>query len=687
MRWVFLIGGVAVATALGFPVAPTYATPVSSQADRARIALLIYQSQSARQVDLRRGDALTKDLRTKADAAEKLAATTRLQLASARLEGSRARNKADMLARDLNAQEQALSEAAETYAAELAKRDEDYARERSILISTGERLLRTAEGRKVLDLYNAGGESNWQEARKVMDEARRVRRSVDARDSATLYLGARNHGLETTLNVIRVYEELLSDDASRSEDWRELAILYLDAGNAPKAFEAFDRAAQTASTGAEKGKILLNRAMAESGLHAGKSIIPYYDNAILELRRHLQRTPGDVAAQADLAKALVRSAEIILIYAGISTSDTSVALERLQESVKIVTGLIALNPKTDARRIFISSNKLMGDYHRLIVIDDKNSQKYYDASISMARILLSENPTSIFEQENLATFLDMKAISYFDNKNGLYVKSPVSAIPLLEESLGILAKLKTGDPTSRFWDQEQSYADGALSEAKAATDFAKAHPEETSIPASAYGLIGLASAQVKSGNAVTAFEYLKTATRELTEKLSRSVTEYDTTTYMWALDVTALALAMQGQMDKADAKFRESITAGDTYLLAHPQGSSVGAFRAGILVDWGKTKLRAGDRAGSIRSFAEARQVLERFVADKPELRQPQRDYYRALYHLADLSAEGVKWSSVSKQIGVLRSRKMLASNDDLLAPSDDESIVTAERRAAEDPK
>ena len=260
-------------------------------------------------------------------------------------------------------------------------------------------------------------------------------------------------------------------------------------------------------------------------------------------------------------------------------------------------------------------------------------------------------------------------------------------IPLLEESLGILAKLKIGDPTSRVWDHEQNFAEAKLAEAKAATAFAKAHPEETSIPASAYGLIYLASAHVKSGNAVTAFEYLKTATRELTDKLSRSVTEYDTTTYMWALDVTALALAMQGQMDKADAKFRESITAGDTYLLAHPQGLSVGAFRAGILVDWGKTKLRAGDRVGAIHSFAEARQALEPIVAGQPELRQAQRDYYRALYHLADQSAEGVKWSSVSKQISILRSRKMLASDDDLLAPNDDESIVTAERRAAEDPK
>ena len=84
-----------------------------SSSDRARVATLVYQSASARQVDLRRGDAATKSLLARAQGAEKTAAMTRARLAAAKDEGAEARRQAQELARKLALQEDALAQAAE----------------------------------------------------------------------------------------------------------------------------------------------------------------------------------------------------------------------------------------------------------------------------------------------------------------------------------------------------------------------------------------------------------------------------------------------------------------------------------------------------------------------------------------------------------------------------------------------
>lgn len=304
------------------------AAPASS-ADRARIALLVYQSQSARQVDLRRGDAATRELRARADGAERLATVTRAELLKARAEGTSAKKRAQLLEQRLEEQERSLAEAAEKYTAELAKRDADYARERSILISTGERLLKTPEGRRVLDLYNSGGEANWKEAKAVLDQARRVRRALDTRDAAVMYAQARAKGLETTGAVIVLYEELLRDDPSRSSDWLFVSILYRESGAKQKAVQAAETAARLASGEVAKVQTLVEVARARRSAGDVGGALAVLGDAEKFARNYLASNPRMPVAQLTLAGVLLHRGSAML-----EKGDSRSAREAYQESVQ-----------------------------------------------------------------------------------------------------------------------------------------------------------------------------------------------------------------------------------------------------------------------------------------------------------------------------------------------------------------
>ena len=685
MRWTYLFAlAAAAAIAITSPAVPAIAAISSSPADRVRIALLVYQSQTAREADLRRGDAVTRELRAKADAAEKIAAETRVQLASSKAKGAKAAKQIEMLERQLQQQQQSLADAAETYTSELAKRDQDYARERSILISTGQHLLQTPEGRRVLDLYNAGGEANWKEAREVIDEARRVRRALDARDAATLYFGAWVRGLEKTSAVIAIYEELLRDDPAQAADWLQLANMYADEGDPGKAFDAFDRALMLTSAPLERAKVFMSQAMAEASLYKWPSALGHYDSAISALRQHLATVPRDNPARAQLAKALAKSAELVLVNDINNKEKALEARGRAEEAIRIVHDLAVAHCDCGDQWLLFLAYKDLADYEWLTVGDDLKALNFYDKSIDVARDRLNAQPSSRYNRENLSAALLNKANVYFATRDGLYTDSPVAAVPLLQESLKILAALKMADPSSHFWDSDESYAKDRLAEATAVQAFLLAHPEEPAAPvAGALGQVGLANANLKKGRVAAALRYISAAKQEAARQLLTSEpAEHDVETYLWALNLQASASVALGQLSRASSQFRECISTADKYLAVQSNMWHVRRFRAGTFTDLAKLQLREGDKEGALQSLSEARSGLRMVIAGEPKLTQAHRDLYRALYHLAELGADGVTWADVVAEVGIMRAANLVGSQDELLAPDHDESILKAEQRA-----
>lgn len=474
--WVLAVSGAVWTTA---PVSPAVAASAASPADRTRIALLIYQSQSARQADLRRGDAFTRALRTKVSAAEKLASTTRAQLASARAEGLQARRVATALASKLEHQERALAETAEKYTAELAKRDEEYARERSILISTGERLLKTNEGRQLLDLFNAGGEANWKEARTILNESRRVRRALDARDAAILYLRARWRGHEQTANVIPVYEEVVKDDP-QANDWITLAALYGEVGDIAKAKQAANRAEALARSDADRGQVWLEMASVERRFNCCKGSLPFYDQGIAALEKHLRANPKDTASRFVLAKGLINSAETLLWVAYFDETHepslAEIARTRLRAGVDQTTTVIAAGSQINARMLLIRAKVMQGEIFRLAEDKELMAQPYFDEAIQIGRSWMRDNPESIFARENLVFALHAKATSLTRPQKSPW-RTPVQDAPIFEaifaETLQILTSLKRDDPSSTFYDDQIKDDSEMLALARVALQSAK----------------------------------------------------------------------------------------------------------------------------------------------------------------------------------------------------------------------
>ena len=376
-----------------------------SSTDRARVATLVYQSASARQVDLRRGDATTKSLLARAEDAEKVAAKTRAQLAASRDEGAEARRQARALAQKLALQEDALAQTAAEYTKELAKRDEEYARERAILISTGERLTSTPEGGQVLDLYNAGGEDNWQRAKRLMADAQRIRRAVDSRDTARMYLQAKSKGLETAAETLAKYEDVVRDDPGQVDDWRAIAFLRRELGKPEQALHAIDQAQKLAATPRERWALMMDRARAVAEIKGPAEAAPIADQAVAVVRSELKgkHTRGD---HSKLVESLSMSAALHLRSA--VGKDGHPGFEKARSAAKeaeLHSAKDASGHGLDAPQLLVEPRLTLGEVYRLRDRDFTTADRYYDAAIQQARLNLAKRPASSWEKRRLAAAL------------------------------------------------------------------------------------------------------------------------------------------------------------------------------------------------------------------------------------------------------------------------------------------
>lgn len=575
MRGVYYLLLVAPLTAV-VPLIPAsvHAAPSTSSADRARIALLVYQSQSARQADLRRGDAATRDLRAKAARAEKLAAATRAELAKARADGARAKKQSQLLEQRLEQQERELAEAAEKYTAELAKRDEEYARERSILISTGERLLSTPEGRRVLDLYNAGGQENWNEARQVLDEARRTRRALDNRDAAKLYFEAYRRGLETNDRVTALYEEVVRDDPSIFDDWLNLQVLYTEAGKKELQRRAANQLSELASDDITKFEAL----RAAAGSHSDSTT---------------QEAQADFDAAIQFAVALVRSSPSRQAsqMAGLAFWEGAhpfLVLEKWEEARKrlqqsIVHLKVAQTPGKIGIPDYVLVNALVGlgkTFHNVDAYDVALS--YYEQGLELSRMFVEKDPTSMHALDVLYMALEARGIGYFaaDNFDDAY--KDLSEARLLAETQ------RTNDPS-------------------VIAPIAKLIESER----------WLGMVESKRGNHAQAIGHLSHSLSLISEYFDK-----DKSYLLNSLEAgrsLADAYARAGDKTAAMAQYRRTIEHGRKVLVQMPESEIAIEALAGSLLGVGENMAEAGRQSDARSSLLEAEKLIEAGLGLRPK--------------------------------------------------------------------
>lgn len=137
------------------------------------------------------------------------------------------------LSAELGKLKQESADEKERYTAELARRDDEYARERQILLQAADNILETDDGLEALRLFNTGEQADWERAKAVLDEIDRVRSEAEAvqqaerrRAIAVLYLEKRARGQERVEATIARWEAVIATGKADFYDWTSLATLY-----------------------------------------------------------------------------------------------------------------------------------------------------------------------------------------------------------------------------------------------------------------------------------------------------------------------------------------------------------------------------------------------------------------------------------------------------------------------------
>jgi chorismate mutase len=193
--------------------------------ERNEIATLTYSSSAAQASFSRQANSELMQLRSVIDQRDQQIAELRAKLAARSANVGQYKETIAEL-------ERLLADAArekDRFVELLAKQDEDFERERQILLEVGDSLIETPQGTEALRLFNLGGKENWQASKEILAQIASARATAALRSEAVLYSQAVQRGLETTANAILKWEEV-ARLAPKMTDLSELQELYLNAG-------------------------------------------------------------------------------------------------------------------------------------------------------------------------------------------------------------------------------------------------------------------------------------------------------------------------------------------------------------------------------------------------------------------------------------------------------------------------
>lgn len=154
--------------------------------------------------------------------------------------------------------ERLLDEAArekDEFVALLAKQDQDFERERQVLLEVGNSMLETPDGAEALRLFNLGGKENWAATKAIL--ARKT--AIARRNEAVMYSQAAERGLETTASAISKWEQVVLQTPTMA-DLMQLAGLYQDAGQSNKISALVTRMEQIAANDFERIEVMQTKA-------------------------------------------------------------------------------------------------------------------------------------------------------------------------------------------------------------------------------------------------------------------------------------------------------------------------------------------------------------------------------------------------------------------------------------------
>lgn len=411
----------------------------ASRAKSNEVATFMYQANSTTVAYARYADAKLIELRTQIAARDSMISTLRRQ-------GSSSHRNARAMARRID---QLLTEAQrdkEMFTSRLASISADYARELEILHSAGEQLVATAEGRRALELFNAGTADSWAQAKEIFDTIERVRdrkrlsdAAADRRSTAIVYYDANLRGLEPLESVIEKYQSVVEVDPT-VDDWIDLASLYIRNGQMVMAMLMSESAEQTAKNGYDRLRAALSWATAAADGDDQTLTREKLDIALDILLRAEKHNPGSLEL-----KAMTLGVYSDYIY-------SFVKLDEFKEAGAIVphleerSNIIKDSENNDQKFDFVYSRVILSDYYKGVG-DLVKSTRLLEEGVLLARKIHADRRYPM-DNALLANALD---------KLGRQIckREPQRANLLLTEALAIREKVLSLDDGSATMHSEK----------------------------------------------------------------------------------------------------------------------------------------------------------------------------------------------------------------------------------------
>jgi tetratricopeptide (TPR) repeat protein len=494
-----------------------------------------------------------------------------------------------------------------TYTRQLAERDATYARERQLLIESGEQLLETEQGLEALHLFNTGDRSDWERAKLVLSELNSMRERAraevnaaqtvaDRRATAQLYAEKHARGEETAEATLEQWKRVTEIEPNDSQIWIRISILFASQGNSEAAAQAVGKAVSTAKSDQELSFAYHQRGFVQQDQFLPAEALISFQEA-LRLRRNLAIN-GGIDAKADLANTLNAMARLLT-----KEGRPDEAYPYAQEATGIrVTLLESLPNNVFTHRDLASSYDTVGKILTQLN-NTREAEKYYRLSLTYSENVYEDDPSIT----NDAWVLTEALISLGDNLRY----------------------------QSRFEEAESLY-DRALALRRQLTELD---------PLSAPNLDGLAVAIERKGDmrgrrddhdgALALFdEHQEIAERVM--KISPESTE-GPSLLAFSYSKKAEIYARARRLEEAVAAYTEAVNLRQGILLKNPHSFEAKADLGISYSVRGRIFFELGDTARSFEDYSRSYEIRRNLVEIAPNSIQVQREYAIILVRLSEV--------------------------------------------------
>jgi tetratricopeptide (TPR) repeat protein len=320
----------------------------------------------------------------------------RIDVLAAELKTGDARHRSEMIA------------AQESFVAELAARDREYAAQIALFRNAVSDIAGTPEGAAALERFNAGDEigalailDKLRAANERMREARaKLEDAAEGRRIARLALEARTRGKLTTQAVILRYQDVVRLDAGVVEDWRELIGLYQDAGRLDDARKAVDALAAAAKDDTDRALASseLSAVLLLTGDLAGSRRAA--EQSVTLARRQVAAAPGDAELEFQLSQTLISFGEIAR-----RQGDITAAQKAYAEDIGAARRRAAQAPRDTRTRSFLAVDLLHLADVLMAKGDNAGARAALEETVKIMRELSAESPDNVTLQRKIGVTL------------------------------------------------------------------------------------------------------------------------------------------------------------------------------------------------------------------------------------------------------------------------------------------